>query len=226
MPARTTSITLSDEATTGLKIAPRNKLAKIAGNVVIPATGTTTLNVDVPFATVTGSLKINGMDRATGTIDRGVYLLRNASGDEARLAYTNAMTYTARIVPGTYDLYYRLYEGSGLSSLLPRNATAKLQTGIVVAPTGTNVIDVDLPVVTVSGALTINGAAASDANDAGAIFLRSDQGEMIRLGATSALSYSVGLVPGAYDVYYAADRSGTTAPGNGNAKLRCFDVTR
>jgi len=80
--------------------------------------------------------------------------------------------------------------------------------------------------VTVTGALTINGAAAPDPTDAGAVLLRSDQGEMIRLGATSDLSYTVSLVPGAYDVYYAAERSGATAPGNSSAKLRCFDVTR
>jgi len=216
----------SDEMTTGLKNAPRNKRAKIASNVVIAATGTTTLNVDVPFATVSGSLKINGVAQATGGLDRGVYYLRAAAGDEARLAYTNALTYTARIVPGTYDLYYRRYEGYGAAGGLPTNVVAKLRTGIVVAPTGATVIDVDLPFVTVSGGLTINGAAVADASDAGAVLLRSDQGEMIRLGATSDLTYTVGLVPGAYDVYYAAERSGATAPGNSSAKLRCFDVTR
>jgi hypothetical protein len=216
---------MSDETTVGLKNAPRNKWAKIGGNVVIPATGTTTLNVDVPFATVTGSLTINGASRPTSPANRGAYYLRNASGDEARLAYTNATSYTARIVPGTYDLYYRIFDFAGSPGALPSNGSAKLQAGIVVAP-GANVVDVDLPIVTVTGAFTINGAAVSDPDDAGAILLRSDQGEMITIGKTSQLTYSVGLVPGAYDVYYASDGSGVVAPGNGNAKLRCFDVIR
>ena len=216
----------SDETTMGLKTAPRNKWAKIAGNVVIPATGTTTLNVDVPFATVTGSLKINGVNRTSGGLDKGSYILRNVTGDEARLAYTNATTYSARIVPGTYDLYYRLFDDLGSPGLLPLNHVAKLQTGIVVVPTDTNVIDVDLPIVTVSGAFTINGAAVSDPNESGGILLRSDLREMIRIGTTSALSYSVGLVPGVYDVYYGSDGNGAVAPRNANAKLRCFDVTR
>jgi len=218
---------ISDETTVGLKNAPRNKRAKIGANVVIAAAGTTTLNVDVPFATVTGSLTINGVAKPTAATNRGAYYLTNASGDEARLAYTNATSYTARIVPGTYDLYFRIFDFTGGPGALPSNASAKLKSGIVVAP-GANVVDVDLPIVTVTGAFTINGAAVSDANDAGTILLRSDEGQVITLGKTSQLTYSIGLVPGAYDVYYGSDGSGSgvVTPGNVNAKLRCFDVIR
>jgi hypothetical protein len=214
----------SNETSTGLKTAPRNRWAKI-GNVTIPATGTTTLNVDVPFAAVTGSLTVNGVSQTLGGISRGAYFLRNESGDEARLAYTTATTYSARIVPGTYDLYYGVVDGQG-SADLPANGAAKLKTGVVVALGGTNVIDVDLPIVTVTGAITINGAPLDNRYDSGRILLRSELGEMIPIASTFALTYSVPLVPGAYDAYYASDGNGTVAPRNASAKLRCFDVTR
>jgi hypothetical protein len=218
----------SDEHSIGLKNAPRNQWAKIATNVVVPVTGPVTLNIDVPFASVTGTLKINGATR-TGSVDARYYL-RNAAGDEARLANTTASTYSARVMPGTYDLYYRTLSeplscpGSGL---LPCNRLARLRSGIVVAPTGTTVVDIDLPTTTITGMMTINGAPVSDVNDGGRITLGNDDGDYVRIGDTSSLTYTITVVPGSYDVYYAwGQKAGAVAPMNTDAKLRCFDVTR
>ena len=206
-------------------ISPRNTHAKIASQVTVAATGTTTLNVDVPVATVKGNLTMNGV--AKKNAGGGGLFLEGPNGDEAEIALTTVTSYSAPVVPGTYDLYYRAVNpGTTGAGPAPRNGYAKLRSGIVVAPGGTTQLDIDLPSVTVTGALTVAGAAVSNPQEEGVLWLQTDAGDYIDLGTTSALSYTVTLLPGQYDVYYKVDSGGTVVPTNTNAKIRCFDVGR
>ena len=205
-------------------ISPRNENAKIASGVIVKAGATTTLNIDVPVATVKGSVTVNGTKLGGGSY--GDVFLVGPNGDKADIARTSqSKGYSAPVVPGTYDLYYQSTSQLSLSgaSSVPRNSWAKLRSGVVIGP-GTNVVDVDIPAVTVTGALTVGGAAVSNQQEEGDVWLQTDAGDYISLGTTSATSYAVTLVPGQYDVYYKLESGGAVVPNNNYAKIRCFDV--
>jgi hypothetical protein len=72
----------------------------------------------------------------------------------------------------------------------------------------------------------INGAPVANSDEAGRISLGNDDRDHVYLGDTSALTYSVTVVPGAYDVYYSWSKGTAVAPMNANTKLRCFDTVR
>jgi len=149
--------------------------------------------------------------------------LRGAAEDLVGLARTTVSTYSVKMVPGTYDLFYA---GPSGATVVPRNSNARLRTGVVVAPTGTTMLDIDLPSVTVSGAITIAGATVTSPNEYGSLWLTGAAGDRVSLGETNVSPYSVTVVPGAYDVQYSYATGSTVAPWNTSAKLRCFDVAR
>jgi hypothetical protein len=70
---------------------------------------------------VTGNLTYNG---ATVTGAGSAFLfLRNAEGDSANLGNTSSGTFSARVIPGTYDLYYQINLGG---ASVPSNTSARL----------------------------------------------------------------------------------------------------
>jgi len=197
--------------------APRNALAKLQ-SVAIAAAGTATLDIDVPSAVATGTIKIAGTT-VTSTTDAGVLSLRTAAGDVVNLGSTATGSYSARVIPGTYDLYYG---ASSVGALAPRNTTAKVRTGVVVG-TGTTAIDIDIPSTAVTGSFRINSATVTSTAESGIVQLRAAT-DLLVLGNTSSGTYSTRVIPGNYDVYYLMSASGTLAPRNGLAKVRCFTV--
>jgi hypothetical protein len=207
------------------KASPRNTNAKI-GSVTVAATGTTTANIDVPLATVKGNLTINGATRKTSDSAGGLFLV-GPNRDEAELGTTTGSSYTALVVPGTYDLYYRSLQQAGLTgaSTAPRNTHARLRSGIVVAAGGTTQLDIDIPTITVTGAMTIGGAPAPNEQESGDLWLSTSDGDYVDLGSTSPTSYTVTLVPGRFDVNYKLNSGGAVAPLNSFARLRCLDAT-
>ena len=91
-------------ATGPTAIAPANRFARLHGGIVITANDTTTLDVDVRETIVSGVITINGAALAADdTVDLS---LRNAAGDTVPLAAASNGSFTARVVPGTFDLYY------------------------------------------------------------------------------------------------------------------------
>jgi hypothetical protein len=202
----------------GDPIAPHNNLAKLR-SVTISGTGTTTLDVDVPSVVLTGAITIGGAS-VTSATDAGYLYLKNAAGDNVNLTQTSVGTYSARVVPGTYDIYY---QGTKPGATAPHNQSAKLKS-FVVAATGTTTMDIDVPSVVMSGMLTMNGAANTSTSDAGTITLRTSSGDFVSLGSTANGSYSVRVVPGSYDIYFNETAAGAQAPQNGNAKLRSIVI--
>jgi hypothetical protein len=57
--------------------------------------------------------------------------------------------------------------------------------------------------------------------DSGTLWLRGTV-DSVALGATTAASYSVRVIPGSYDLHYQVATPGALAPRNSNAKLRCL----
>ena len=72
------------------------------------------------------------------------------------LANSAAGSYSVRVVPGSYDVYYQWTAGA----TVPLNSLARLQTAAIAA-TGTTTLDIDVPSAIVTGTPTINGAPTS-----------------------------------------------------------------
>ena len=53
---------------------------------------------------MSGTIAIGGVP--AGPTNRGWVTLRNAAGDAVRIAVANSAAYSARVVPGSYDLYF------------------------------------------------------------------------------------------------------------------------
>jgi hypothetical protein len=180
--------------------------------------GSTTLDADIQAAAVTGTLTVNGQPLSSGGVT-GALWLKSTTSDDSVLLYlsNNTATYSALVAPGTYDLYYRSGSTDSTSTATAHNTDARLQSGIVIA--GARTLDIDIPLITVSGQLTVNGALLS--TGVGAVVLRGAGYDAATLGlAGSGTSYSARIVPGTYDVYFAfgntEDPSGRV---NQNARL-------
>lgn len=165
-------------------------------------------DIDLQVAQLSGEITVQGGTGLTGsaTLD-----LRTAAGDSALLASTppGGTSIIQLVLPGTYDIYYRYVKaGPGL----PVNLSAKIRSGVVIAPGG-QTLDVVVPATPVTVALTSNGSAPPGfAGDS--IYLRTAAGDDAPLG-TSATP----VVPGTYDVYY-GHASFTSGPINQSAKLQ------
>jgi hypothetical protein len=193
---------------------PTNQLARIASGVTVAATLAARLNVNVPAVTVSGTIAIGGVP--AGPTNRGKVYLRNAAGDVVRIAVANVASYTARVVPGRYDLTF-----TGTEDVYSvTNQNALLRTGVVVGATGTTVVDVQVPAATVEGIMHIDGAPP-EATDSAHLVLRNTAGDYAQIPWNMDGQYVVHVVPGTYDLFYAKDNTvQSSTPANQLAKLR------
>jgi hypothetical protein len=219
---------------------------------VVIAAGASTLNVDIPTSAISGVVTINGAAPpmtvpgiAYGTA--AIWLVSRDTGVRHRIAqlshtYSSSGNYRlqagdgaidAHLVPGTYDVLYQRGDnvnsnGSGdrwvdrlpAAGLMPMGYRV-VREGVVIPP-GASTFDVDVSSATVSGSVTINGAAPPMtvpglAYGTAAIWLVSrDTGVRHRIAQLSHTYSSSGnyrlqagdgtidaqLVPGTYDVLY------------------------
>ncbi len=193
---------------------PVNQLARIAGGIVVAPTAANTLDVDVPAATVTGTIAIGGVP--AGPTNRGKVTLRSAAGDVVRLAVANAASYVARVVPGSYDLYFTGTE----DAYSVGNQNTRLRAGVVVAAAGTTVLDVRVASAAIEGSLSLDGARP-EATDSVHLVLRNAAGDYAQIPWSIDGHYSMHAVPGSYDLYYSKDNTSPAAsPANQLARLR------
>lgn len=78
---------------------------------------------------------------------------------------------------------------------------------------------ISIPVITITGDFLLNGGAfPANEFDDGVIYLRHrETGDIIPLGETKELSYSINIVPGRYDVLYTVQSPGANVPHNVDA---------
>ena len=109
-------------------LAPLNTNGKIKSVVLAPG-APITLDIDVPSTVISGTVKIAGsfIDKE---YDGGRLWLGDPKTKEGiPLTWTSTGKYSARVMPGTYDVYY---EGTSPSAVAPINLRAKL--GCLVVP--------------------------------------------------------------------------------------------
>jgi hypothetical protein len=190
--------------------------AKIKSGIVVGTSGAS-LSVDVPATTISGTVTLAGA--AASVFGSGVpYLtLRGAAGDTVPLVITAAGAYSARVVPGSYDLYYRL---AALDNN-PRNSLARIQSAIIVGTTPVT-LNIDIPATTVSGTVTINGAAITTSQRPFALTLQNAAGDSALLASyPQGGTYSASVIPGTYDLYYSRQGDiALTVPNNRDTKIR------
>lgn len=103
-------------------LAPLNTLGKVRSGIVIAAGAPMTLDIDVVTTVISGTLEIDGQTVDLES-DGGRIWLRTDDGDELPLGWTSTGEFSARVLPGAYDV---VYEGTAASDRAPRNTAAKL----------------------------------------------------------------------------------------------------
>jgi hypothetical protein len=184
------------------------------------------LDVDIPTASVSGAVTLAGaaFPTASGSTNpRGTVAFAGAAGTVAAvfsLGSAAAASYQGRLVRGSYDVTY-----NGIPSLCTQQGSAApaapcnsgpLKKGVGITASGT--LDLDVPIARVSGNVTLNGAALpTETGSRGSLSFvgAADSGfgaaSTATLGTSGAGSYAVTLLPGTYDVVYAANAALCTA---------------
>jgi len=192
---------------------------KIRSGIAV-GTSPASLDIDVPLTTVSGTFTVKGATITTWERGDCVLWLRSMAGEDIELSTTTTGSFSAPVVPGTYDLYYREYRKG---PAVPTNASAKVKSGIVVGASPVS-FSIDVPATPVSGAVTFNGAKLTEANKGSYILtLRNAAGDSAELTADVAKgSYSGLVIPGTYDLYYAFQTVGSVAgfPRNQSGKVQ------
>jgi len=201
----------------GGTVVPTNARASLGG---VDLVGSQQITVDIPVATPTGVFTLDGVVPPDAGSDATIYL-STPGGDWAQLGLLSAGNYEARVIAGEYDLVYAVTETDDVD--VPRNAGAVVAQVIV---EGEPVIDIDVPTVALTGAVTIDGAAPPVMGDGGALLLRdAGTGETFELAPAFAATFAVRVVPGTYEVIYAADEVAVVAPANASSVIAEIDVT-
>ncbi len=192
---------------------PLNSVAVVIAGLEI--SGDQVFDIDVPMVGVSGAYLLNGVPFSVSSIEFGKVLVRDAQTRSlTMLGDTRDQTYSARLIPGTYDLMFS--HGSG--NTVPANVLTAFRRDVPIMVSGP--LDMDVPTVSVTGIFTVNGAPTpGSVNDSGYIYLVDpDTGSKLLLGSTRFGHYQRALIPGAYDVVY-EQISAISMPANLSARF-------
>jgi hypothetical protein len=198
------------EVVAGGETVPANRHGKV-GEVEI--LGDTEMNIDIPVMRVFGEITVNNSKPPGSQYDDGnLYLTVDAWSDEVRLGSTRDGQYEALVVPGQYDIRYRLESGG---TGVPANLNAKI--GSMVLPDAPEYEEaIDLGLATVTGTFTVNGVAppAHEYDDGFVVLANVASGDLVLLGNTHAQTHTTSLLAGAYQPYFVLQTGGVLVPGN------------
>jgi len=164
------------------------------------------LDVDVKRVHVQGNVSVGGQPMPGASGDRGAISFRHGSGSLWRsrdFGKSGAAAYGATLLAGTYDVIW-----NGSSALCELDASpvpcndGKVKHGIALASDG--VLDVDVPLVRIKGAVRVDGEGMPPAPaDRGVLEFRLDDGGSVRtksFGPSGPAAYELTLIPGLYAV--------------------------
>ena len=197
---------------------------------VVIAPGANTLDLDIPVSTVNGSITLGGSSLPSTNTDydgADIYLVAKDTGAAHYIGgysyqYASSGNYTLRtgtyggkVLAGTYDVLYRRYWDSKYNTVSRTTPGAThvagyryLERNVVIAP-GANTLDLDIPISTVAGTITLAGAALPPTNtdyDGADIYLVADD--------TGAAHYI-----GGYSYQYASSGNYTLRTGTYGGKV-------
>jgi hypothetical protein len=167
------------------------------------------LDVDVPAVQITGAVTVNAMALVSQPVDRGAIAFAppgNTDGLRIDVGTSGRFTYAATLVPGSYDVRF---EGNPALCAVPPAPQLPCNAGTIKAAaslTHSGVLDLDVPAVQVTGAVTVRGAAiAAQPVERGALDFASTTTAdhvMVSFGTAGAVRYAVTLLPATYDVRF------------------------
>ena len=193
---------------------PVNKHARV-GEAFEVGEAPATLDVDIPMVQASGVFTVGGATPPTSGTDDGVLTLESVDGrGTVALGNTSEGQHDEWIIPGSYDIYYA-QETAG--QLMPQNTHAFVDS----APDFSGgTLDINIPVITISGELRLSdGAAVSELED-GRVFLRDEsRGDSVLLGTLSKGEFTRRIVPGSFTAHYAIETGGAVVPANANARI-------
>ncbi len=169
------------------------------------------LDLDVPVVTVKGKATLNGAAIPAQASRGSVYFsppttdaAEKGLGASAQIQADG--TYAIALFPGTYDVGFSSASAESDPSLMPRNSGV-LRPAQALSGNGT--LDLDIPSVTVSGKVSLNGSAMPGVANPGRVsFGTSGAAAKGALGVSAAITggtYKTVLLPGSYDVAYSGD---------------------
>ena len=173
--------------------------------VALSASGA--LDFDAKTVQISGALTKNGAAVTDDTVDRGYLVFSLLTGGTRTMpafGLTGAAQYMGEIFAGTYDIRYQPSVYCKNGGALPCESLI-LRTGNAIMSSGA--LDFDAKAVTVSGAVSKNGAAVpDDAIDRGSLVFglapQAGSRSMPPFGLSGAASYKGEVWAGAYDVTY------------------------
>ncbi len=151
--------------------------------------------------TVSGEVTVNGMAMASSTSTRGQIVFQPAgatSGLNKSLGASGKATYSITLSPGTYDVAIDTGWQCPAQGPLPCQKSIRMR-GLSLTSSGS--LNVDLPVVTLSGNVTVNGSAMSaNSPSRGSLIVADDDGfgPVLDLGTSGAASYRTLLYTGTH----------------------------
>jgi hypothetical protein len=200
---------------------PDNTRAVLGEAYVDP--GALVLDIDVPTTALAGAFTLAGVAGDAATTGDAALFLTNVRGDVVPLGNLASGAYTATAVPGSYSIIYTNLEPGGAE--LPINTSAVL--GTVDIPVGGEVaLDIDVPVIELTGGITIDGLAPPVMGDGGRILLDdAGTGAPFVIADTGDATFMATVVPGDYDIRYAAEPPTIVAPTNGDVVIASVSLT-
>jgi hypothetical protein len=169
------------------------------------------LDLDLKVIDVSGALTVNGaeMQPGSGGAERGRISFSDGTGSVASgLGSSGPATYLMKLYGGTYTVAVSNSIDCPASGLSPVPCqTRTLASGLTLESSG--VLDYDLPVVTVSGALTLNGAQMGlsvTGGERGRLVFSDADGELaVGLGQSGPATYQHSIFKGVYRVTFEND---------------------
>ena len=172
----------------------------------LPINGPGVLDLDLQVIEIMGAVTVNGLAMGPSASGGERADIVFDDGDDrvtTGLGHSGAATYNLRLYAGTYDVKVRNSSDCPTTGLPPVPCqTRTLRYGLQL--TGPGTLDLDLEVIEVSGAVTVNGAAMGSSATGGVrgrILFEDDEGRVEHgLGHSGPAMYRVALFSGAYDV--------------------------
>lgn len=214
------------ELSQGGLVVPKNAEA-IVDTVTVPNAPEIVVSVDVELESgaIWGDVRFNGELPPDSSEDHGRIFFQNPDfGQAIPVGDTRNGTYGARLLTGSYDVYYRAVSPGGVA---PVNTNARIMGGQMVS-SGNQTLDVDIDVVDLEATITLNGETPPiSVFEDGKITLRvDDTGDEALIGRTSDNEgmLSARVIPGAYAAFWDLNNGGSVVPANRRARLESVQV--
>jgi hypothetical protein len=199
---------------------PANSAAVIAAAVPMLESGS--LAINIPTIDIEGSFSLDGVHFPNGIYNNARITLERDGGDRVVLGQTKAGSYTARVIPASYDVYYERLLSTGE---VPVNSRARIEQGRQILP-ARGVREVNIAVV--SGQIDLSssywgGPAMAGIYQNGRMHGRSSASEAFDIGTTQPGLHSVRVLADTYQLGY-THMLGEFMPANGDALLSSVAV--